>query len=56
MKIYKLKDGCQLKLKQKIHKLEIFGQDVEDISYDIKIITDFLINEYGVDERCLKIS
>ena len=44
MKIYELKDGCQLKLIQKIHKLEIFGQDVEDISYDIKIITDGFID------------
>lgn len=47
MKIYELKDGCQLKLKQKIHKLEIFGQDVEDISYDIKIITDGFIDSYN---------
>ena len=44
VKIYELKDGCQLKLIQKIHKLEIFGQDVEDISYDIKIITDGFID------------
>ena len=44
MKIYELKDGCQLKLIQKIYKLEIFGQVVEDISYDTKIITDGFID------------
>ena len=44
VKIYELKDGCQLKLIQKIYKLEIFGQVVEDISYDTKIITDGFID------------
>ena len=44
MKIYELKDGCQLKQIQKIYKLEIFGQVVEDISYDTKIITDGFID------------
>ena len=44
VKIYKLKDGCQLKQIQKIYKLEIFGQVVEDISYDTKIITDGFID------------
>ena len=44
MEIYELKDGCQLKQIQKIYKLEIFGQVVEDISYDTKIITDGFID------------
>ena len=44
VKIYELKDGCQLKQIQKIYKLEIFGQVVEDISYDTKIITDGFID------------
>lgn len=57
MKIYELKDGCQLKLIQKIHKLEIFGQDVEDISYDIKIITDgFIDSNNDISEKYEKCS
>ena len=44
MEIYELKDGCQLKQIQKIYKLEIFGQVVEDISCDTKIITDGFID------------
>ena len=44
MKIYELKDGIPLKQIQKIYKLEIFGQVVEDISYDTKIITDGFID------------
>ena len=49
---------------QKIQRIDIKNtkkEDKEEVSAnisktDIKIITDFLINEYGVDERCLKIS
>ena len=54
---------------QKIQKVEvnISGNNEDDENYisqedtnltktDIKIITDFLIKEYGVDEQCLKIS
>lgn len=51
MEIYELKDGCQLKLIQKVHKLEIFGQDVEDISYDIKIISDGLIDSKSIQDE-----
>lgn len=51
MKIYELKDGIPLKQIQKIHKLEIFGQDVEDISYDIKIIIDGLIESKSVQDE-----
>ncbi len=51
MEIYELKDGCQLKLIQKVHKLEIFGQDVEDISYDIKIIFDGLIDSKSIQDE-----
>lgn len=48
---------------QKIHKVDIDiskNEETEETSSitktDVKIIKDFLINEYGVSEKCLKIS
>lgn len=52
MKIYELNVGMPLKQIQKIHKVEIFGRDVEDIIYETKIITDGLIDSRnGMSEK-----
>lgn len=52
VKIYELKDGCQLKLIQKVHKLNIFDREIEDVTYDIKIITDgFIDSNNDISEK-----
>lgn len=51
MKIYELKDGCQLKLIQKVHKLNVFDREIEDVTYDIKIIIDGSIESKSVQEE-----
>lgn len=51
MEIYELKDGCQLKLIQKVYKVNVFEREIEDISYDTKIITDGLIESKSVQEE-----
>lgn len=49
---YELKDGCQLKLIQKVHKLNIFDREIEDVTYDIKIITDgFIDSNNDISEK-----
>ncbi len=51
MKIYELKDGCQLKLIQKVHKLNVFDREIEDVTYDIKIIIDGSIESKSAQEE-----
>ncbi len=51
MYIYELKDGCQLKLIQKVHKLNVFDREIEDVTYDIKIITNGLIESKSVQDE-----
>lgn len=51
MKIYELKDECQLKLIQKVHKLNVFDQEIEDVTYDIKIIIDGSIESKSVQDE-----
>ena len=51
MKIYELKDGCQLKLIQKVHKLNVFDREIEDVNYDIKIIIDGSIESKSVQDE-----
>ena len=51
MKIYELKDGCQLKLIQKVHKLNVFDREIEDVTYDIKIIIDGSIESKSVQDE-----
>lgn len=51
MEIYELKDGCQLKLIQKVHKLNVFDREIEDITYDIKIIVDGSIESKSVQDE-----
>lgn len=51
MEIYELKDGCQLKLIQKVYKVNVFEREIEDITYDTKIITDGLIESKSVQEE-----
>lgn len=51
MYIYELKDGCQLKLIQKVHKLNVFDREIEDVTYDIEIIIDGLIESKSVQDE-----
>ena len=51
VKIYELKDGCQLKLIQKVHKLNVFDREIEDVTYDIKIIIDGSIESKSAQEE-----
>lgn len=51
MEIYELKDGCQLKLIQKVHKLNVFDREIEDVTYDIKIIIDGSIESKSVQDE-----
>ena len=51
MKIYELKDGTPVRQIQKAYKVNIFEREIEDITYDTKIITDGLIESKSVQDE-----
>ena len=51
MEIYELKDGTPVRQIQKVHKVNVFEREIEDINYDTKIITDGLIESKSVQEE-----
>mgnify|MGYP004499213127 CR=1 FL=1 len=51
MKIYELKDGTPVRQIQKAYKVNVFEREIEDITYDTKIITDGLIESKSVQDE-----
>ena len=51
MEIYELKDGTPVRQIQKVHKLIAFEDEIENIIYDTKIITDGLIESKSVQDE-----
>ena len=51
MEIYELKDGTSVRQIQKVHKLIAFEDEIENIIYDTKIITDGLIESKSVTDE-----
>ena len=51
MEIYELKDGTPVRQIQKAYKVNVFEREIEDITYDTKIITDGLIESKSAQEE-----
>lgn len=51
MEIYELKDGTPVRQIQKVYKVNVFEREIEDITYDTKIITDGLIESKSVQDE-----
>ena len=51
MEIYELKDGTPVRQIQKVYKVNVFEREIEDITYDTKIITDGLVESKSVQEE-----
>ena len=51
MEIYELKDGMPVKQIQKAYKVNVFEREIEDITYDTKIITDGVIESKSVQDE-----
>lgn len=52
MEIYELKDGMPVRQIQKVYKVNVFECEIEDITYDTKIITDgFIDSNNDISEK-----
>lgn len=52
MEIYELKDGMPVRQIQKVYKVNVFDREIEDVTYDIKIITDgFIDSNNDISEK-----
>ena len=51
MEIYELKDGMPVRQIQKVYKVNVFEREIENITYDTKIITDGFVESKSAQEE-----